>query len=363
MFKANRETTCIYCKSIVKVGDAISWRRSTGETWHYACKAPAPAAVTVEPIDIDVDIRNGNAWPKRDEKALAVADALQALLSAPKIDESIVRRIASEEAAKVSSAVARSLEIKIDGAPAVKFETAHKELPKLLKLAAVRDHNGYRWPVSLYGPPGSGKSHAARQVADALTGGKYGYLAGNPMLPESRVLGFMSPDGRFVETEFYRAYTLGGTFCLDEADNLSAQFQAMLNGAIANGKCPFAVGMTDRHPDFVLIVTANTNGLGPTAQFPERRPMDGPFRDRFNWLAWEYDDALTSALVESILGDKSKAAALMQWVSQEGNELSSRYPSAVTVSPRTHISAALMERNGFHRNDIREIAIAKGVES
>lgn len=180
----------------------------------------------------------------------------------------------------------------------------HKCYPELLYRMSQRQS------VYIYGPMGSGKSHAAEQAAAAL-GLTYAYTSLNPQSPASLLMGFIDAQGRYVETDFYRAYKNGGAFCLDEYDNGSSSLYTSLNSALANGHCSFPCGMIERHPDFVLIATGNTTGRGGDWQYPERRKIDESCLDRLKFIAWDYDVQLENSIV-SRLSDATQITA--PWV-------------------------------------------------
>src|SRR5258708_39153821 len=108
-----------------------------------------------------------------------------------------------------------TIEVKKWDGTSINIGTAHRLVPKLLYYVSRRRH------TYLYGPMGSGKSHAAAQVARAL-GLHYAYVSLNPQSPGSLLNGFIDAQGRFASTEFFRCYTEGGVFCIDELDNASA---------------------------------------------------------------------------------------------------------------------------------------------
>lgn len=389
-FIANSDRPCTYCKVVIIKGTVggFTWDRTNGGTIHLECLAkrkasgiPARPAVPAEavtltcaacegrgtthhPSCIDVDVRNGKPWPKNGDTAMPVSDtkaqaliaALQSLVAAPHIDEKEVRRIAADEASKVS--VNRSLEIKIGQAPAVKFDMAHRDLPTLIKLASTHGANGHRINVYMHGPAGSGKSTAARQAAEALKL-DYGYMPLNPQTPDSRLLGYMHAGGEYVPSEFFKRYTQGGVFCLDEIDNASASLVTTLNSLLENGHGAFPNGVYARHKDFICVCTANTIGRGGDVQYPERRALDGAFLERFIFLSWEYDRTLTDNIVTAILG--TDAPEFLSWVDTEARDLQSRYPTLI-VSPRAYIQAATLIKVGMSRTQVRAMAISRGLK-
>lgn len=134
-------------------------------------------------------------------------------------------------------------------------------------------------PVYLYGPAGTGKSHIAAQLAKALGLELYSSAA---VLNDYELTGSIDLNGNFVETPFYRAWTRGGLFLLDEIDASNPAALVIINQALANGVCDFfGVENVKRHDDFRVIATANTLGRGADDLYTAREPIDAATLDRF----------------------------------------------------------------------------------
>jgi hypothetical protein len=168
----------------------------------------------------------------------------------------------------------------------------HYMMPKLLQVAAEGDH------CMLVGPAGTGKTESARQVAKALER-EYSYWACSPRTTAAALLGMVNAHGDYVPSLFRKAYEFGHVFVLDEADNAAADLLVTLNGALANGEAAFPDAVVPRHPDFVVIATANTYGKGANRIYAGRQPLDGATLDRFVFLDWGYDEELEQALAPS----------------------------------------------------------------
>lgn len=358
MFKARVSKPCTHCGVMIEEGSTsgFTWDRTKSGFIHSQCivdrrLAPKPVAVSVETVP------NGNGNGNGHSKESALISALQALIVSPQINESEIRRIAADEAAKVTNNTTQ-LRIRVNEMPEIKIDQAHYMLPKLLQLVSVHKPDGTRPNIYLYGPAGSGKSTAPRQIAEIL-GLPFDYACFNPMVPDSKLMGYMAAGGEYIQTLFKERYENGGVFMFDEADNMSALLQASINGAIGNGHGSFPHKNVKRHQDFICIATGNTLGLGPTAQFPERRPMDPSFRDRFTVLGWGYDDKLTASIVGGIL--QKDPSEFIAWVKSVAEPLVTRHPTCI-VSPRAYINAAQWEKAGLSRDEIYDIEIAKGLK-
>lgn len=364
MFKARESKPCTYCNVVIEKGcnTGWTWDRTNSGFIHLACmtarRTGKSGSIPTMAVSIAVPtLSNGNG-NGHDDKAGALMKALQAMLVSPQINESEIRRIVADEVLKV--AVNRSIEIKLEAMPSIRLEMAHKDLPMLLRLASTRNASGHRLNVYMHGPAGSGKSSAAFQVSTVLKLGRgFGYISLNPQTPESRLIGYMHAGGEYVASEFFKCYTEGGIFCLDEIDNASASLATTLNSLLENGHGAFPHGIYPRHPDFVCICTANTIGLGGDIQYPERRALDGAFRERFVFLEWAYDTALTKAIVTAIIGDY--AGEFIAWVDSEAQGLQARYPTLI-VSPRAYIQGATLSAIGWSRDQIRNSVIARGLK-
>lgn len=165
----------------------------------------------------------------------------------------------------------------------------HQKFERLLEVMHQRDH------VLAVGPAGTGKTSSGKLAAKAL-GLEWTYWACNPRVTASALLGFMDANGGYVRTQFRDAYEHGRLFILDEMDNAASDLLVALNGAIENGHAAFPDGIIERHPDFVVLGTANTYGKGANRVYSGRQQLDGATLDRFLVLDWGYDEALERKL-------------------------------------------------------------------
>lgn len=342
-FKATQKGTCVKCGQEIRVGDSITWNRlDSAKKWHKCC----PSGGELKQI-LEAEVVSDRAAML--EKALSQFMAL---------DENKVRQIFKDEL-KNTPLVSRELTVKMEDLPAVKVGLAHKSFEKLLKLSALRTVDGQRVNIYMHGPAGSGKSTAASKIAVAM-GLKYGYTSLNPQTPESRLLGFIHAGGNYVETEFFKRYTQGGVFCLDEIDNAASSLITTLNSLLENGHGAFPHGIYERHKDFICICTANTIGRGGNINYPERRALDGAFLDRFHFIEWDYDNELISSIVCGILGN-DKGKEYIARIETIKKTISAKFPSHI-VSPRAYIQGAGMLANGFSHEDIEAAVITRGLK-
>lgn len=151
-------------------------------------------------------------------------------------------------------------------------------------------------PLYFYGPAGCGKSYTARQIATSLG---YDYYETSQAMFAHELKGYGDAKGEFVETAFYRAFSKGGVFFLDEVDASAPEALVVLNNAIANKRFDFPViGNIEAHPDFRVIAAGNTRMTGATLQYTARQMQDTSFKNRFLFELVSYDRDLFLAICD-----------------------------------------------------------------
>jgi len=158
-------------------------------------------------------------------------------------------------------------------------ETTHECFEKVLKLISTDTS------VFLCGSAGTGKNVICKQVAKAL--GLDFYFT-NAVTQEYQLKGFIDANGHFHETQFYKAFTKGGLFFLDEMDASVPETLIILNSALANKYFDFPNGRVDAHPDFRVIAAGNTIGTGATIEYSGRFQLDAASLDRFALIYVDY---------------------------------------------------------------------------
>lgn len=176
-------------------------------------------------------------------------------------------------------------------------DVRHYQYDTLMRALMVSD-------VYIPGPPGTGKSHVAEQVANDL-GRPFTMLACSPLDTPAKWFGYVDANGVPRLEVLYTAFTEGHIMLIDEMDNSNPSMITGVNSLIANRKYSFpGVGLVEAHPDFRLVATANTYGTGPTAEFAGRCRLDPATLDRFTMLPMGVDEGIETILVENILGSK-----------------------------------------------------------
>lgn len=252
--------------------------------------------VSARKADLLAALRDGK-WPETGETTPAPsggsADAVELMRQAmaliasaakPGVDEDTVRAIVADEVAKLP---ARELRVQVADLPEVKLATQHSHFPLLLLAVA----NGVN--TMMVGPAGSGKTSAARHVAEAM-GLPFACLSVNPQTSKSDLLGGRTATG-YVPSLFVTTYRDGGVFLLDEIDAGNPGVLTTLNAAAAGDVLATPEGMVRKHDNFRLIAAANTFGTGASRQYVGRQQLDAATLDRFWMLEWPVDWAMCAA--------------------------------------------------------------------
>lgn len=153
-------------------------------------------------------------------------------------------------------------------------------------------------PVFLTGGAGTGKNVICQQVAEAM--GLEFYFS-NAVTQEYKLTGFIDANGTYHETQFYKAFTQGGVFMLDEMDASIPEVLIILNAAIANRYFDFPTGRVQAHENFRLIAAGNTFGTGADIEYTGRFQLDAASLDRFAVVEIDYSPAIEDAMAN---GDK-----------------------------------------------------------
>lgn len=243
---------------------------------------PEPQPEDVQPEEVQREEVPQPQPNPMDPFAMLVKQVTDAVLGQIKpMLEEVAKNQTSNKVEHVHTIKVNDMTTKIEGLTHPKFE-------RVLKYVA-NHHNVY-----LYGPAGSGKNVICEQVAQAL-GVPFYYQ--NTIITKFDVTGYKNAAGEFEETEFYKAWTQGGVFMLDEADNACAEALVTLNAALANGYYSFpGIGRVECSPNFYCVAAGNTNGQGATDEYCGRYKMDESSRDRFAFVDIDYNPEIEEGI-------------------------------------------------------------------
>lgn len=180
-------------------------------------------------------------------------------------------------------------EIKTSTATRKVVGVLHEKFDEVLQIVSLDI------PVYLTGKAGTGKNVICKQIAEAL--GLDFYFT-NAVTQEYKLTGFIDANGRYQETQFYKAFTQGGVFFLDEMDASIPETLIILNAAIANRYFDFPIGKIDAHPDFRVIAAGNTLGTGADNNYTGRYCLDRASLDRFAMVNIDYSQKIEMAMAD-----------------------------------------------------------------
>ena len=253
-----------------------------------------------------------------------------------------------------------SIELKVPKVKKEKKETKPVvELPKEEEPTEVR-HEKYNLiksciendiPVFLVGDAGTGKNYTLEQISWDLG---YEFYFTNSIQQEYKLTGFIDAGGNYHETEFYKAFTKGGIFFLDEIDASIPEVLVLLNAAIANRYFEFPNGRVKAHKNFRVVSAGNTVGSGADELYTGRLVLDQATLDRFVIINFDYDRN-----IEMHISKNNKE--LVDFVRTLRDEAKTNGIRA-TFSYRCITMVTKLEKTGLSLKDILEIAVFKGME-
>jgi cobaltochelatase CobS len=328
--------------------------------------APAPAPAPVAPAGLFnptpttrapvAPAQKAPAMPAPTDLAAALAVISDAINNpAPAVDLAPLEARLDDLAARVADLAAPApvlIACAPDGSHLGQVTGArHPMLETLLRAVSARDASGYRLNVWLAGPAGSGKTHAAKQIASALDL-EFGFH-GSMSMPHE-LLGFVDAGGKYHETVFVRLYQAGGVCLLDEIDAGSDEARLSINAALANGLLSLPDGrIVSRHADFICIGAANTWGAGATADYVGRAKIDAATLSRFPVkLAWDYDRDLE----KQICGDPAWAE-YVQAARQRARDAGLKHQ----IDPRHSMAGAALVAAGFSFAEAADLTYLAGL--
>ncbi len=281
-----------------------------------------------------------------DALAKAIRDAIKSVKpKASPLDETAIRRVVKEECERIAFGVPTIVEVRTVKGEVKNLGAQHKTFPQLLAYMSAGV------PVWLAGPAGSGKTTAVEHVCKALD---IPFFHMGALAYKEDLLGFKDAAGVYHPTPFRAAWETGGGLCLDECDAYAQDAAIALNGALANGHATFpdSTSPVMRHPDFRVVACGNTWGLGATSDYVGRARQDAAFLDRFQFMAWNYDESF-----------ERKLAGNPEWTAlvQETRRNAQRQGLKVVISPRASILGALLLAHGVPKAQVIATTLRKGM--
>lgn len=224
------------------------------------------------------------------------------------------------------------------------FGIFHKDFEKICKIVNANI------PLMLVGSAGAGKNFTLEQVSTALG---LDFYFSNAVNQEYKLTGFIDANGKYHETEFYKAFVNGGMFFLDEIDASCPECLVILNSAIANKYFDFPTGRIKAHEDFRVVCAGNTYGTGADMVYVGRNVLDGATLDRFVVVEFDYDEQ-----VERQLAYDEELYLFISKLRKAINEANLRY----IVSMRALINATKLLRIGVDKKEILKTTIIKNMQ-
>ncbi len=237
-------------------------------------------------------------------------------------------------------------EIKTPEKTTVMEEILHEKFDEVLQIVNLNI------PVYLTGKAGTGKNVICKQVAKALD---LDFYFTNAVTQEYKLTGFIDANGNYQETQFYKAFTQGGLFFLDEMDASIPEVLVILNAAIANRYFDFPTGKVEAHPNFRVIAAGNTTGLGADNNYTGRYCLDRASLDRFAMVNIDYSKSIEDSMAHGKKDLVSFAHAFRAATEKTGVECLFSY--------RTIERIALLEDVIPNLYEILSISLLKGLNS
>jgi hypothetical protein len=228
----------------------------------------------------------------------------------------------------------------------------HPMFETLLRAASSRQADGYHPNCWIAGPAGSGKTTGGRMLAKALN---LPFFFNGAVSMEHKLIGFRDAGGTYHSTPFREGYTIPAVYQFDDVDSSENSALLALNAALANGECDFADRLMPRHPDSIILATANTWGLGATADYVGRVKIDAAFLSRFPVkISWPYDEPFELA----IAGDRAWTLRV-----QHARKAARAAGLKVIIDPRHSIAGSALIQSGFTPDQAAELTYLANIPS
>lgn len=233
--------------------------------------------------------------------------------------------------------------IKQEAKADIRVKGQHKQFGTLLRIISCRLN------AILIGAAGSGKTTAAEKVAETLSIPYYSMSVGS-QTTKHEFFGYRDANGNYHRTLFREAFENGGIFLIDEMDAGNANVLVSINQALANEVCAFPDNMVHKHPDFVVIASANTWGSGASREYVGRNQLDAATKDRFIPILWEYDQDLEDAITPN-----------KEWLAEvrRVRRAVDKFKIRQIISPRASIYGSKLLAAGMEWDEVRKMVLLK----
>jgi len=216
--------------------------------------------------------------------------------------------------------------------------------------------------VYLVGPAGTGKTEMAAKAAKAR-GASFWAISMTQQTPVSALAGYMNAAGDYVSTGFYDAVVTGGVVLIDEADHGHANTVGFANAAMSNGVVGFPCGMVEVHPEFRVVMAANTYGQGGSILHSGATALDAATLNRVGKLFIDYDEALENAMVAATGLDSTTQAKVLRFVRAIRANAALNPSFKVVASPRNSVRIAKALQRGVSWDKAVEVHLTAGIKA
>ena len=243
------------------------------------------------------------------------------------------------------------LTVTVGSVESPKTKTVHSAFMKIINI--LKSQKRIQKNIMMVGEAGSGKTHLASTIAEALGLNFYPMSVGL-QTTKSDLLGFINAHGQYVTSPVREAFEKGGVLLLDEFDSTHAGVVTIINALLANGHCSFPDKIVEKNKNFICIVACNTYGHGANIDYVGRNRLDGATLDRFIVIDVGYDKKLEKALTQN---DEwlEIVNKIRKNVEKQGIKM--------IISPRASMNGADLLEAGFKLSEVIDMCILKGADN
>lgn len=237
--------------------------------------------------------------------------------------------------------------------------THHFRWPLLLQVVEANKNSPIPMQPYMYGPAGTGKTYAGRNVAKEL-GAEFRSESCSIGGTEVDFFGFIDANGQVVRTAFREVWEYGGVFLADELDKASPYVLSKLNAAFASSageSIEFPDGAVPRHAECIILGAGNTDMRGGTEKYHTSQPIDAATMTRFAFIEWGFDEEFEFSLVPDKHAKWVKRIhSLRKAVNDTAND-----GANVNTSPRAILMGAALRDAGMSQDTIEDLTVWQGV--